>query len=152
MLVTARSNSGDEIDRGVIGHATSSNLDSWVVQPPLSAPGAGFKHLEVAQVATIDGRHALLFSCDTPALAGDRTEGGVWVVELDDVTGPYPVENAQLLVHERLYSGRAIQNRAGEWVLLAFENRTDDGGFAGSLSDPLPLSWADDRLNVEQNA
>ena len=150
MLVTARSNSGDELDRGVIGHATSSDLDSWVVQPPLSAAGAGFKHLEVPQVVTIDGHPVLLFSCDTPALVGTRTRGGVWAVELDAVTGPYPTEQAALLVDERLYSGRAIQNRAGEWVLLAFENATDDGGFTGSLSDPISLSWSDGRLRLEE--
>jgi len=152
MLVTARSNSGDEMDRGVIGHATSSNLNSWVVQPPLSATGAGFRHLEVPQVVTIDGRSALLFSCDTPALAGDRPKGGVWCVSLESVTGPYPTDQATLLVDERLYSGRAIQNRAGEWVLLAFENATDDGGFTGSLSDPITLGWVDGELSLKERA
>jgi len=148
MLVTARSNSGDEMDRGVIGHATSSDLDSWVVQPPLSAPGAGFRHLEVPQVVTVDGRSVLLFSCDAAALAGDRATGGIWAVPLDAVTGPYPVEKALPLVDERLYAGRAVQNRSGQWVLLAFENRTDDGGFAGSLSDPIGLEWAHDQLRL----
>jgi len=137
MLITARSNSGDELDRGVIGHATSSNLDSWVVQPPLSATGAGFKHLEVPQTITIDGNQVLLFSCDSPALAGARSggTGGVWVSR--DL---FDVSTATLLVDERLYAGRAVRNRAGEWVLLAFENRTDDGGFAGQLSDPIALN------------
>ena len=148
MLVTARSNSGDEMDRGVIGHATSSDLDSWVVQPPLSAPGAGFRHLEVPQVVTVDGRSVLLFSCDAAALAGDRATGGIWAVPLDAVTGPYPVEKASPLVDERLYAGRAVQNRSGQWVLLAFENRTDNGGFAGSLSDPIGLEWAHDQLRL----
>ena len=137
MLITARSNSGDKLDRGVIGHATSSNLDSWVVQPPLSATGAGFMHLEVPQVITVDGEQVLLFSCDSPALAGARSgdTGGVWVSP--DL---YDVSTATLLVDERLYAGRAVQNRAGTWVLLAFENRTDDGGFAGQLSDPIALN------------
>lgn len=152
MLVTARARSGDELDRGVIGHATSSDLDSWVVQPPLSATGAGFRHLEVPQVVTIDGRSLLLFSCDTPALAGGRSRGGVWAVELDEITGPYPTDRATLLVDERLYSGRAIQDRAGAWVLLAFANRTDDGGFTGSLSDPIPLGWDAGELSLEESA
>jgi len=136
------------MDRGVIGHATSSDLDIWVVQPPLSAPGAGFKHLEVPQVVTVEGRTALLFSCDTAALAAGRETGGIWAVEIDAVAGPYPVEKASLLVEERLYAGRAVQNRAGQWVLLAFENRTDNGGFAGSLSDPIGLEWAHDQLRL----
>lgn len=152
MLVTARSSSGDEMDRGVVGHATSSDLDSWVVQPPLSSTGAGFKHLEVPQVVTIEGRSALLFSCDTPALTGDRERGGVWSVSIDATTGPYPTDRATLLVDERLYSGRAIENRAGQWVLLAFENRTENGGFAGSLSDPIPLGWIDGELSLKETA
>ena len=30
---------------------------SWEVGPPLSAPGAGFSQLEVAQVRKVDGQH-----------------------------------------------------------------------------------------------
>ena len=154
MLVTARSNSGDEMDRGVIAHATSSDLESWEVQPPLSATGAGFTHLEVPQIVTIDERTVLLFSCDSPALAGAREgeTGGVWALEVEAPTGPYETQRSALLVDERLYSGRAIQSRDGEWVLLAFENRTTDGGFAGSLSDPIALGWADGRLTLKENA
>ncbi len=153
MLITARSNSGDELDRGVIGHATSSDLDTWVVQPPLSATGAGFKHLEVPQTITVDGHPVLLFSCDSPALAGSRAGGvgGVWALPIESLSGPYSADDAMLLVDERLYAGRATRTRAGDWVLLAFENRTDDGGFAGHFSDPVPLEWAG-RLRLEENA
>jgi beta-fructofuranosidase len=153
MLITARSNSGDELDRGVIGHATSSNLDDWQVQPPLSAAGAGFMHLEVPQTITVDGQLLLLVSCDSPALAGDRAgqTGGVWALPIDSLTGPYAAERATLLVDERLYAGRAIRDRAGQWVLLAFENRTDDGGFSGRLGDPVAVEWTD-RLRLKENA
>lgn len=144
MILTARANHGDERDRGVIAHATSTDLDTWEIQPPLSEPGAGFAHLEVPQVATIDSRVLLLFSCDTAALAGKRssTVGGIWALEVPSESGTYAVENATLLSPEKLYSGRVIKNRAGEWVLLAFENSTSDGGFVGTLSDPVPVSWA----------
>lgn len=144
MLVTARANHGDEADRGVIGHARSADLVSWQVEPPLSQPGAGFKHLEVPQVETVDGRFVLLFSCDSPALAGARADqvGGIWVVEVDSEVGPYDLSRASLLAPETLYSGRVIQDRAGQWVLLAFENSTEGGGFVGSLSDPLPVTGA----------
>ena len=124
------------------------------MQPPLSATGAGFTHLEVPQIVTIDERTVLLFSCDSPALAGAREgeTGGVWALEVESPTGPYETQRSTLLVDERLYSGRAIQSRDGEWVLLAFENRTTDGGFAGSLSDPIALGWADGRLTLKENA
>ena len=143
MLVTARSNHGDELDRGVIGHATSRDLEHWEVRPPLSEPGAGFKHLEVPQIATIDGRTVLLFSCDSPALTGRRAgeTGGIWALAVDSPAGPYDVGSATLISTEELYSGRVIQDREGRWVMLAFENSTADGGFVGSLSNPVPVEW-----------
>lgn len=146
MLITARSNAGDEVDRGVIGHATSRDLQHWTAEKPLSSPGAGFAHAEVPQVVTIDERNVLLFSCDSPALAGDRagSVGGIWWVEIDAMTGPFDLSGAALLSAENLYSGRAIHNRNGEWMLLAFENATDNGGFVGTLTDPMPLGWSSD--------
>ncbi|MHC9043212.1 family 43 glycosylhydrolase [Microbacterium saperdae] len=144
MLVTARSNTGDELDRGVIGHAISADLDGWEARPALSTAGAGFKHLEVPQIAEIDGRFALLFSCDSTHLAGARAGqvGGIWVVEAESATGPFNVADAVLLASEALYSGRLIQDRSGTWQMLAFENSTDDGGFIGVLSNPVPVGWS----------
>ena len=144
MILTARSNHGDELDRGVIAHATSDDLETWCVQPPLTEPGSGFRHLEVPQVATIGSRTLLLFSCDSPALAGKRAgrAGGIWSLEVDSAIGPYPVGQAMLLAPEQLYSGRVIQDRGGDWVMLAFENSSADGGFVGALSDPIPVDWS----------
>lgn len=148
MLITARANAGDDDDRGIVGHATSSDLESWHVQPPLSAPGAGFKHLEVPQLVTVDGQSLLLFSCDSPALAGRRAgqPGGVW-----SAPSAADVSAAHLLVDERLYAGRIVHDRSGQAMLLAFENRSDDGSFGGRLSDPIALEWAD-RLRLKENA
>lgn len=148
MLITARANHGDESDRGVIGHATSKDLDHWDVQPPLTRPGAGFKHLEVPQVTTIDDRHVLVFSCDTAALAGayaaTGNPGGIWVSEVSSLVGPYDATAATLIAAEELYSGRFIQDRNGRWVLLAFENGMADGDFVGVLADPIPVAWPSD--------
>ena len=69
MLITARSNVGPATGRGVLGHATSSDLLTWTVRPPLSAP-AGFGHLEVPQVTVVDGQPLLLFC--TNAISPDR--------------------------------------------------------------------------------
>ena len=143
MVVTARSNSGDVRDRGVIGHATSDDLETWTVHPPLSAPGAGFAHLEVPQLAEVGGRTLLLFSCDDAALSGERqgVSGGIWALEVDSPTGPFDVSGAALIASEELYSGRIIRDRAGNWVLLAFENSAADGGFVGSIADPIEFEW-----------
>lgn len=144
MLVTARARAGDELDRGVIAHATSEDLETWLVQPPLSSAGAGFVHLEVPQVVTVGSRTLLLFSCDSRALAGDRAGqmGGIWAVEAASPTGPFDVGAAALVVDERLYSGRIVRDRSGALVMLAFENSTLNGDFIGSLSDPIPVGWA----------
>ncbi|CAN5235922.1 hypothetical protein BH11ACT5_BH11ACT5_09560 [soil metagenome] len=150
MLVTARANAGDDLDRGVIAHAVSSDLESWEVRPPLSSVGAGFKHLEVPQVVDIGARTLLLFSCDSPALAGGRSGdvGGIWAVEAPSAVGPFDVSEAELVVDERLYSGRIIRNREGALVLLAFENSTTDGDFVGSLSNPIPVEWDDHSATI----
>ncbi|MCC3270114.1 glycosyl hydrolase family 32 [Arthrobacter gengyunqii] len=150
MLITARTREGAGRDRGVVGHATSSDLQNWTVQPPLSEPGAGFAHLEVLQLVTIEDRHVLLFSCDTAHLAGQReadgTGGGIWALPLasDRLEHPLDIASAIRLTSEDLYAGRAVRTRSGEWVLLAFENVDTEGTFISGISDPLPLEWAPD--------
>ena len=63
MLITARANHGDTVDRGVVGHAWSADLESWELREPLSEPGQGFGQLEVLQPFVVDGRQVLLFNC-----------------------------------------------------------------------------------------
>lgn len=159
MLITARSAHGpDELDRGVVGVATSPDLVTWSVAEPLSTPGAGFRHLEVLQLIDIDGERVLLFSCDTPALAGDRERrgetGGVWAVAAPTATGPgtepIDVAAAHLVHDESLYAARAVRDRDGQWQLFAFRNHDDTGAFVGEIVGPLPLRWsaAEQRLSV----
>lgn len=153
MLITARSRTGaDESDRGVIGHATSPDLETWIVRDALSQPGAGFKHLEVPQLVHMDGRDLVLFSCDSPALTGSRQgdTGGIWWFPVTNPNGQFDTRAASLLTSEETYSGRLIQNRAGEWKLLAFENKGPDGVFTGSLSDPVAVAWTEHGLEVNQ--
>lgn len=150
LAITARARPDDDghdpRDRGVVGHATSVDLVSWQAQPPLSAPGAGFAHLEVVQLVEIDGRRVVLFSCDTGHLAGVRAArgdgGGVWSVVVDSFDGPLDTAAARRVTGDELYSGRAVRTHDGDWVLLAFENVGQDGGFVGRVSDPLPLGWS----------
>lgn len=147
MLITARANTGDADNRGVIGHATSTDLDTWTVQPPLSSSGAGFGQLEVPQLATIDERQVLIFSCLTNEMSSVRRidgGGGVWAVTIDDPNGPFPIDRAVRLTDESLYAGRLIQHRSGQWFLFAFCHVDADGEFVGALSDPIPVSWGSD--------
>jgi beta-fructofuranosidase len=156
MLVTARAATGQVDDRGVIGHARSIDLERWEVMPPLSAPGAGFGHLEVPQVAVIDGRPVLVFSCKQLELGGARalsgSIGGVWSVAADSILGPFDTTRATRLVDERLYAGRLVADRSGKYVLLAFLNHGRRTRFVGAVSDPMPVRWHAGALEVEDGA
>ena len=146
MLLTARSSTGPLDDRGVVGHARSPDLRTWQAMPPLTRPGAGFGHLEVLQLVTIDDEPSLLFSCAPENLSAARREaaggsgsGGVWCARADGPLGPFDLRHAVPLTDMSLYSGRAVRRRDGRWALLAFHNEGPDGRFVGSVADPLDL-------------
>lgn len=143
MLVTATARDGEAGQRGVLGHAWSSDLLTWQVLPPLSRTDSGLGHLEVPQAVVVDGGPVLLFNCLGPQLSRSRQEageaGGVWVLRPDRLLGPYDVAQATRLTDESLYVGKLIQRRDGQWVLLAFVNLDADGAFVGSISDPMPV-------------
>jgi beta-fructofuranosidase len=151
MLVTARARRGDGRDsggqHGVVGHARSRDLVTWRAQPPLSRPGTGFWHQEVQQVEVVDGRPVLIFSCLPAEVSRARRAAGpagaIWCVPGASVLGPFDTRQAVPMAGEELYSGRLIRNRAGRWVMLAFRNAGPDG-FAGEITDPMPVRWAED--------
>lgn len=144
MLVTARTKDGAADGRGVIGHATSPDLLTWEIRPPLSGPESGFGQLEVPQVDVVDGRPVLIVNClhgqmsAARRAAGER--GGVWAVPADSLTGPFDISRATRLTDESLYCGRLVQDRDGAWWLFAFHLGVD-GAFVGGLSDPMPVEW-----------
>src|SRR5919199_3110829 len=141
MLITARANQGSDDDRGVIGHASSPDLQRWEVRPPLSKPGSGFGHIECPQVASVDGRLVLLFSClDLQFSAARRASGatgGILYVPTDSPTGPFDVASARPLTSDAFYCGRLTYDRVGQPVLLAFHYFDEARQFLGELSDPM---------------
>ena len=145
MFVTARSSSGDEDNRGVVGHLQSDDLVRWEATAPISQPNCGFGVLEVMQVEMVEGRSVLLFSCPHPELSASKrekeTRGGIWVAVGDDLIGGFDIANSHLLSDDRLYSGRLVRNRSGKWMLLAFHNQDANGEFVGEVSDPIPVTW-----------
>jgi len=146
MLITARGKHGAEPDRGVMGYATSPDLDTWTVKPALSAAGAGFAHLEVFQLIAIDGQNHLLFCCDSAKLCGPRAGqvGGIWSLPVGAMPGKVDFTAARRLVAEHLYAGRIAVDRQGRPCLIAFNNVAADGQFLGGISDPLPLVTGED--------
>jgi beta-fructofuranosidase len=153
MLITARANHGPPDDRGVIGHAHSADLQRWAVRPPLSKPGSGFGHIECPQLASVDGRQVLVFSClDRQFSAARRATGAtgaVWYVPTDSPTGPFDIAAARPLTNDAFYCGRLVHDRSGQPVLLAFHNYDQTRQFRGELSDPMPVGWEDGELKVK---
>lgn len=146
MLVTTRGNCGAANERGVVGHARSRDLVRWDAQPPLSQPGAGFGHVEVFQVAEVEGQWLLIFSCLGPELADERRaageRGGIWLLKADGPLGPFDPARAFRLTDESLYAGRILQRRDGSWALFGFLNEVPGQGFVGAISDPIPFQDA----------
>jgi beta-fructofuranosidase len=150
MLLTARVREGDAQGRGVIGHATSPDLERWQVQPPLTAP-AGFGQLEVPQVVTVDGLPVLVFSCWPDRMSAERRaqepKGGVWSVPGATLLGPWDLADATPFDHPSLYAARLVEESPGCWVLLGFRD-TEDGVFVGEIPDPLPVVRDGDTLRL----
>jgi beta-fructofuranosidase len=137
MLVTAHAKDGPADRRGVIGHARSADLVNWAVGPPLTAP-AGFGHLEVPQVAVVDGQPLLLFCSNLPRR--DAAEQ-VWAVPGPSITGPWDLSLARPVPVPNLYAPRLVPGAGGAWQLMGFVEERD-GRFAGELGDPIPIRYA----------
>jgi beta-fructofuranosidase len=129
---------------GVIGHATSTDLLSWEVQPPLSTPDGRFDQQEVVSLVEVDGRWALIFSCLSGEMPDSRPgDGGVWSVPVDGPGAPVDVGAAVRLTGEDLYVGRVVHGPDGP-VFLAFRNADATGMFVGGIIDPRPVGWRAD--------
>ena len=138
MLITARANHGPASGRGVIGHARSSDLVTWTVQPPLTNP-AGFGHLEVPQVAVVDG-HPLLLFCTNAVTRQSGTDDRIWFTPGPTVNGPWDLASARPFPHPHLYAPRLVPDIDGTPALIGFLDHVD-GVFAGELTDPIRVRY-----------
>ncbi|WP_420180892.1 glycosyl hydrolase family 32 [Paenarthrobacter sp. TA1.8] len=152
MLITARANTGLSIDRGVVGHATSPDLLTWTVLPPLTEPRHGFAHLEVFQKLTIDGQPMILFSAHDQVISGERRSTGAttgtWAAPWND---EIELDHATNLSGASLYSGRIIDHD-GNPVLLAFELTNGTQPFVGGICDPIRVNVDHGRLTLPNEA
>ncbi len=143
-LITARAAHGPTDGRGVLGHATSEDLVSWTVQPPLSEPG-DFGHLEVPQVEIVDGTAVLIFSIAARDISQRRRSRqaaatATYVCAGRSLLGPFDLAAAQPVRVPDLYSGRLVRRRDGSWVMLGFIDGEADRRFVGEIGDPIPIA------------
>ena len=132
MLITARASHDPAAGRGVIGHAWSGDLLNWEVRPPLTEP-AGFGHLEVPQVAVVDGQPLLLF-CTNPG------SDPIWIVPGPSVAGPWDMTLARPVRCPGIYAPCLVCDASGAWQLIGFI-AGPASGFVGGLSDPIPVRY-----------
>lgn len=147
-LITARARAGSADGAGVVGQARSRDLVDWEVLPPLTEPGE-FAQVECPQLAVIDGRQFVLFSClaeDHSAarrarIARSAATGTFVFTRTDDGAGftpsdqPIAADDSEL---GPLYAGKLVEVRHNDWRFLAFRG-AGDRGFVGELTDPLPV-------------
>lgn len=139
MLITARGKGATATGGGVIGHAWSADLDHWVVRPPVGVASERFAHLEVLQLARVNGHDVLVFCAprhDEPG--GAATMSGVWAVPVTDGLGLVDVDAAQLVAPSPWYAGRVVQDRTGTPMLLGFIGAPGSDGLTG-ITDPVEL-------------
>ncbi len=148
-FITARVKDGPGDGRGVIGQARSNDLIHWEVLPPVTEPGE-FGHMEVPQVAYLDGHYYLLFcvsseqySAMRKARVGGQLQTGTHYLIADNPLGPYRYLTDQFLAGDAvgsLYSGKLIQDASGKCQFMAFRNFASNGEFVGEITDPIPIT------------
>jgi len=145
MLVTARGKGATTTSGGVVGHAWSPDLDQWTVRPPLGRASRDFAHLEVLQLARVDGHDVLVFCAPRHDEAGRASTSGVWAVPVTDGLGQVDVDRAELVAPSPWYAGRVVHDRSGAPVLLGFIGAPGAAELTG-ITDPVELAVVDGRL------
>ncbi|WP_138464534.1 levansucrase [Poseidonocella sp. HB161398] len=137
-------------DAGAIGFATSPDLHSWELQPPVFA--GGFGQLEVPQVFRLGGRWHCLF-CTAARHWSDAyrrqapqppVTGSHYLVA-EHPRGPWQIAPGPFLDGAepcRRYAARMVETGAGP-MLTGFADGGRDA-FGGYLMDPAPLGVAPD--------
>ena len=109
-----------------IGHVTSSDLQNWVVHPPVleSKSRGDFISMEMPDYFELGGRHYLLFTCggSRKDVSGRTDASGTWYALADAKHGPYHVPADSLLLGSGMgridhAAGRVLAHQ-GELLLI----------------------------------
>ena len=152
LFVTARSVAAGRNDDGVIAHATSPDLFTWTLGPPLCDPGAGFGQLEVLQNVVVSGRPVLAFTCHPQEQTGERiAEWGeycTWSVPSPGALGPWDMNRARPFLPEPdLFAAPIVRLRDGGSAIIGFRNlepRRDPENLGFEIIDPIPVTLDDE--------
>ena len=144
---------------GAIGFATSPDLYTWTLQPPIYT-GGDFGQLEVPQVfkygeywycifCTCDFQWAEGYKKNNPQIpiSGSsylvaKSHLGPWTAAKPFLDGSNPCKR---------YAGKIVDVN-GKLFILGFLNFDTGGNFIGKVSDPVPLAVnADGTLHVAEN-
>jgi beta-fructofuranosidase len=144
MVITARDPVAPRRQDGILGHATSTDMLRWELQPPLTRP-AGFGELEVAQIRRVGDRWLLLFTCHPSEQSEDQRlafgDFCTWYVAGDGPLGPFDVARAQPFTGDpKLFAAPLVQTRDGEWVFVGFRNTEFEGVLNLHITDPIPFA------------
>ncbi len=162
MYFTASGHRADPKENGVIGHATSPDLENWTVEPPIWE-GDLYGELEVPELLEVDGRWYLLFSTSvrmtSDAYKARRTvpsETGTHYFQSDDgPLGPWTLADDRFLLGDQrgsVYVARKTPDISGQLSLIAFKNYDESSQFIGGLTDPIPFEvQPDGRLRAKPN-
>ena len=152
LFVTARSVAAGRNDDGVIAHATSPDLFTWTLGPPLCDPGAGFGQLEVLQNVVVSGRPVLAFTCHPQEQTAERiAEWGeycTWSVPSPGALGPWDMNKARPFLPEPdLFAAPIVRLRDGSSAIIGFRNLEPEGdpenlGF--EIIDPISVTLDDE--------
>jgi beta-fructofuranosidase len=152
LFVTARSVAAGRNDDGVIAHATSPDLFTWTLGPPLCDPGAGFGQLEVLQNVVVSGRPVLAFTCHPQEQTAERiAEWGeycTWSVPSPGALGPWDMNRARPFLPEPdLFAAPIVRLRDGGSAIIGFRNlepRRDPENLGFEIIDPIPVTLDDE--------
>ena len=122
----------------------SSDLRTWELGPPVCEPGHGFGQLEVAQVAQVDGRWVMVFTCHPQEMTADRRartgDYCTWSVPGAGALGPWDIGLARPFVAEPdLFAAPLVRRRDGSWALIGFRNTEPAGVLSFEITDPIPV-------------
>ncbi len=127
MLITARAQGAPRLHDGVLAHARSSDMRTWELLEPRTAPAA-FGQLEVSQLRRVDGHDLLVFTCH-PDEQSEPTPYCTWLARDCDVANARP-----FTPEPRLFAAPLVRDRAGRWVFVGFRDPTLE------IIDPVALA------------